>query len=709
MKTETVKPAKKLVKKVVKPAENVTKPVKSLPDDFDVLAEMIEKRVRLFAGKPVFTVGAKQLFDTYLAAFPLEERNLHNCSACRHFLKRYGNLVVLVNGNVESLFWNLDYSKVPTKYVAAVQALYREVNEAQITGVFLSKETFWGEVQAEAPLLWTHFRFASLQVYRDSSVSATQAMASKLEDYKMLKQALVEYPISVVLKAVTLLKTEALYRSERVLGVAENFLELQQKLEGIKNEERRDSLVWETVAKAPAGFCHIRSTMIGTLLDDLSNVAFTINDVQNRFAAKMAPSQYQRAQVAPSAGNIAEAERVIAEMKTAGSLDRRYVKIEEIPHFLWRSQELKKKSFAVAGGVFSHLESKQKVEKQDDSAMVVPPQTMTWAKLCRTVLESARTVEVQVPASQDRFMALVTAANKEAPPILQWDREEARNPMSWYYAAGIDAEIQRRVTNAGGMYEGVDIRASLIWNNRDDLDIHCVTPSGEEICFYHKQSRCGGWLDIDMNVHGETDMPVENIRWARGRALVGRYGFYVQNYRNRCRGSVPFRVELEVNGEVFHFEGATYGESSNSNVTVAEFNYVPGQRLASPPRGLRSAQTEGAWNVATGQWVKVNGIVASPNMWGDKPMSQHGQHTFFLLDGCKDTQGVGRGFYTETLKGEYRSVRATLEAYTASAVIAGAEEASACGLGMNNSTPWNLMLRVTSDAGVGFYKIDRWD
>lgn len=147
----------------------------------------------------------------------------------------------------------------------------------------------------------------------------------------------------------------------------------------------------------------------------------------------------------------------------------------------------------------------------------------------------------------------------------------------------IDAEIQQRVTQAGGMHAGVDIRASLIWNNRNDLDLRVITPSGEEIYYGHKQSGCCGWLDVDMNVQGETTKPVENTRWPKYKAPKGHYKVYVQNYAfhdQSAPSATPFRVELEVNGQIRHLEGQTPSglRGLQSNVTVFEFDYNPAER-----------------------------------------------------------------------------------------------------------------------------------
>ena len=313
---------------------------------------------------------------------------------------------------------------------------------------------------------------------------------------------------------------------------------------------------------------------------------------------------------------------------------------------------------------------------------------------------------------------MVTAATPEAPPILQWDAEDNRNPVSWYYHAGIDGEMKRRVIAAGGQYADVDIRASLLWNNRNDLDLYVITPSRERIYYNNKKSSCGGWLDVDMNVSGETTEPVENIRWKKGTARTGRYQVVVQNFRfhERVQSPTPFQVEVEIAGQIYHFSGVASPNrqtGSGSDILVFTFDYVAGRGLTGTipthNHNIQVGQSTNQWSVTNNAWVKVTGIVPSPNLWG-KQLVQHGKHMLFLLEGCKDkSEGLGRGFFTETLRSEFHSIRATLEAFTQSAVIADAEEAEACGLGMTDQKPWNLKLRVTTANSVSTYLIDRWD
>jgi hypothetical protein len=53
----------------------------------------------------------------------------------------------------------------------------------------------------------------------------------------------------------------------------------------------------------------------------------------------------------------------------------------------------------------------------------------------RTVLPTAERIEILCPHAGP-YTSLLTAADTDAPPILQWDNEDNRNPVSWYFWHG---------------------------------------------------------------------------------------------------------------------------------------------------------------------------------------------------------------------------------------------------------------------------------
>ena len=56
---------------------------------------------------------------------------------------------------------------------------------------------------------------------------------------------------------------------------------------------------------------------------------------------------------------------------------------------------------------------------------------MTWKKFQETVLPDADQIEVYMAGNMP-ISAFVTAVHEDAPPILQWDSEDDRNPVSQY-------------------------------------------------------------------------------------------------------------------------------------------------------------------------------------------------------------------------------------------------------------------------------------
>jgi hypothetical protein len=143
-----------------------------------------------------------------------------------------------------------------------------------------------------------------------------------------------------------------------------------------------------------------------------------------------------------------------------------------------------------------------------------------------------------------------------------------------------DAEIARRLEEAGGRHRDVDVRVSLMWNTVDDVDLHVTAPSGETIFHGNRRSRCGGRLDVDRNVASTTREPVENVRWEQGKAPAGTYGVTVRNhaFRSSARRPIDFTVEIVTGGEVQRHRGTVSkrGETGpDSDIEVAKFRFDP--------------------------------------------------------------------------------------------------------------------------------------
>lgn len=401
-------------------------------NDYDQYPEFRESVKKHFDSilnlqKILFTTNAEGLFEAYLDNLPKEDSQQYNCKTCKNFIEGYGVLVTISeSGEMESAIWN--ESNVPDLFKQSVKAMRNIVLKSRVNGVFISEiKTLGQPVTGE----WNHLSVTlpSKMVYRPRLINARQAMAEKLEDFRILADSLLEYPIEAVEQAVTLLKTEALYRSEKCLGVAEWLMDLHTRRSNIKNNHNADNIIWLAVATAPIGYCHVKSSMIGTLLDDIV-AGLPFDSVSRRFAEKMHPLRYQRPQAAPTKGNIEQAEKIVEKLGIQKSLVRRFARKEELEK-LWTPKE--KKETVKGSGVFSHLIAKHKKEQP---RMEIPPVNMTWRKFYETVLPLAENIEYLVQDRKSNYSAILTASYEDAPPILQWDNEEKRNPFSWYVYTG---------------------------------------------------------------------------------------------------------------------------------------------------------------------------------------------------------------------------------------------------------------------------------
>ncbi len=392
---------------------------------------------------PLFTTDANedQLWSCYLNSLPVDQRQHYNCHTCRKFIQRYGGLVYVDEfSNTQSPLWSSardsDDIQFPEFFEKACDAMRRLVKHAKITGVFLSPDKTWGVPKTG---LWSHLSGVRRLPFEHKVLTADQMMAQLKEERGILCHSLADYSLDVVTQATRVLDQDALYRSEKAVEVAKWFKALHERI-NVVDRAWRDNVIWLAVATAPPGFCHVRSTVISTLLVDIK-IGLSFDAISRRWSQKLHPLQYQRPSAAPSEGAIAAAEKLVEKLGVAKSLERRYARLEEIQTWHWKPRVVENADLHEhVGEVFSHL-----YKKIQPTQIELPAKLTTFEKFHKEVMPNAESIEVSVP-SHGSFYGLVTAVHPDAPPILQWDGLSCggmamrRNPVSWYfYNGGSDA------------------------------------------------------------------------------------------------------------------------------------------------------------------------------------------------------------------------------------------------------------------------------
>jgi hypothetical protein len=384
------------------------------------------------ANKPLFLVSNDGLFDTFIAGLPPHLRAHYTCNCCRSFFNHFGGLVVVNDdGSLSSPLWDIAAAE---PFRVAVDELRRTVISRPIVAAFVTADAVAGNPTTNG---WDHFAVKLPSARRHQSFTeSSQAAAAKLrEETTMLRRGLGEFPVATVTSALALATSGTLQRPEKAEPMLRWLVDLHTRIRGLASAPsptaQRDALLWHVATTAPAGFTHVRGGIVGTLLEDVA-AGMSTGEIARRWAEKVDPSQYMRAQVAPSAGNLRRAESIIQAMEAAGSLRRRYVTVGDAVETLWSGQEATATT-PQPGPVFGHIAAKAKAAPTTQP-LDLGEVKMTWDKFRRTMLADAEQIEYNVPSTSAQFAALVTAVDASAPPILQWDgnTDGQRNPVSVY-------------------------------------------------------------------------------------------------------------------------------------------------------------------------------------------------------------------------------------------------------------------------------------
>lgn len=635
----------------------------------------------------VTNVEKEVIWDTYLMSFPEEERQQHNCNACRQFLRAFGNVVAIVDNKVKSI-WDFECDE---PYQTVVKALDKLVTAAPVKDVYI---TFLKKIGTDfnhedcedgSIITWNHMflQLPTSIVTRKTSFSEEALMGQARSKKDVLKRAFTELTVDAVQTVLELIAQNSLYRGQEFKSILDIFLIEKHRFDNVP-EDQQDNYVWTESINISSAIASIRNSAIGTLLVDISQ-GRELDEAVSAYERIMAPSNYKRPTTLITKRMVEQAQETIAELGLENSLGRRYATMDDV---------------TVNNVLFVNREAKKKLNVFDDLGVAITPKSLGKVEeigiedFIKNVLPTATSIEAMMANEHtNNLMSLIAPTIKDSKPLFKWD-----NSFSWAYNNDMADSIKEKVKAQGGNVNGV-LRFSIMWGedhlaDNSDLDAHCVEPSNNRIYYANKVSGVsGGNLDVDItqpNNYKNKNI-VENITFPRlGSLKPGKYQFSVHGFS--IRGDQQgFSAEIEFDGQLYHFNyPKKVGHGQTVKVADVEWTgskFIITKHLDSGDTVVKSREL---WGVNTYQFQKVNMIMASPNYWDGRGVGN--KHYFFMIDKCKNP-GTPRGFFNEFLKDELMAQKRVFEALGAKMKVEPNDD-QLSGLGFSTTNRASLILKV---------------
>jgi len=664
--------------------------------DFLEFKEQLRKQMdfMLLSGRGLFKLGVPKetLWEVY-NNFPEEadpiykENKKHDCNACKHFIRRYGDVVTIVDNKIVSMWDNFDSLEYPYREVA--KRMHDIVHSYRIKKYFITKERNMGVDNNKAlddngnviVFNHLHYKLPNDRVYQGyASIGEVEgAYQANFDVFERSMRELTKEAGEIVLD---LINQKSLYRGEEFKEKIKDFLSYKNIYDNLAEEEK-ENWCWVHSIDKNNGVMRIRNTAIGTLLVDLSN-GQDLNTAVSKFESIMAPANYQRPKALITKKMVDNAEKKINELGLQDALPRRFATLDDITvdNVIFVNRKSYQK---MIGNVFDEL----KKEIPDSPKKFDKVEEIDAETFINDIVPNAKNIKAMVQGKHEaNFVSLIAPVNKDAPKIFRWN-----NNFSWAYKGDVTDSMKENVKKAGGNVEGV-LRFSIQWNdnggNENDFDAHCIEPGRNEIFFEKKDNhKTTGNLDVDIiNPNGE--VAVENITWSDKRKMEeGIYQFFVHNYSHRG-GRSGFKAEIEYDGEICSFDYPRELKQ-NENVMVAkiEFSREKGIKFIESLEG--NTQSREIWGITTNKFTPVSSIMFSPNYW-DEQKGIGNKHYLFMLEGCKNYEKP-RGLFNEFLRNDLKENRKVFEVLGSKMRVEDSEN-QLSGLGFSSTKRNDLIVKV---------------
>lgn len=640
-------------------------------------------------------VDKDEMWNLCLDSFPegtneiYRERREHDCSCCRHFVKAIGNVVVIKDNKVTTVW---DFDTESTTYQPVVNALAEYIKSKAITDLFKSQFAKIGALKTFENLedgtikTWEHFYLELPDKFvNKTSRSIGDIQGSFRDTRNVFKRSLEEITEDSLLTVLELIASNSLYRGEEWKSVLEKFLAYKREYNTIPDTDK-NNYTWEKASIVGDSIGRIRNHSIGTLLINISE-GMELDLAVRKYEQIVAPTNYKRPKAIFTKKMLEDAKNTITELGYMDSLARRYATLDDITvnNILFSNKDSAKR-IAGVDDIFGEMEKDIAVNPKRFDRV----EEISAEKFVADVLPTVKEMEVLFENKHiPNLVSLIAPVNKDSKTMFKWN-----NNFGWSYAGNLTDSMKERVKAAGGKVDGV-LRFSIQWNedgyDNCDLDAHCIEPTRHEIFFgsYRKpkKSSLGGQLDVDI-IHPAGKIAVENITWdSLSKMKSGVYKFFVHQYSGSARNG--FRAEVEFNGQIYSFDynkSMRYGE----RVYVAEVTLKNGELTIKSliPSNVSSREM---WGVTTNQFIPVSVMMYSPNYW-DEQQGIGNKHYFFMLKDCVNPE-TPNGFFNEYLKQELVQHKRVFEALGSKMRVEQAND-QLSGIGFSSTQRNELVVKV---------------
>ena len=664
----------------------------STPALFESFNTQLETRLdeMMNSGYPIMRldVDNDEFYNHYLDSFPegtnniFRERREYDCNCCKNYIRKIGHIVALAPTGYMTIWDNVNTG---TYYDVVAKAMAAYLQDKSVVTRFYTSEKTAGFVPNKdntSDIIWTHFYREIPGKLVKSEDRIGPLLNGQNGSFDSLKRSMETFTIDAMETVLELITQNSIYRGSEFKNIVQQALECKKQYDATEGDYNKLIFLWNTVESLDMA-CRFRSTVIGTLIEDLS-LEVELNKAVASFESKVAPTNYKRSSSVVTPRMVKDAQEKITQLGYLDSLHRRHATMDDIPASALLHVSQAEKALNVFDDITSEAKAKFKPKDFDKVEKV------TLEKFIQEILPTVNSLELFMENRfQKNIVSIIAPIDSSAPNMFKW-----AHPISWTYKGNITDSIAENVKKYGGDTEGF-FRVSLAWFNSDDLDLAIRDPLGRHAYFSDKKGIPYGLLDLDMNgldKHSDTD-PVENFIVKNESSMPdGKYEIYVDAYSKRARKDEGFTLQVKIGDDLYDFNyDKTYTGHKEKALTIVKTGSEYTIKVEMGNLIPMSGQSHNVSGLETNSFVKVNSVFTSPNFWDGQEIGN--KHYIFAIDECKIDEPLN-GFFNEYLNAALTENRKVFEVLGAKTAVAPSDN-QLSGLGFSITQSESFFVRVS--------------